>query len=470
MSVPSKTVAVVGGGIAGLACTNRLLELCERNRLPWNVLLLERGARTGGVVSSEKRDGFLLEKGPDAFIFDKPATLELCARLGLEPSVIGTQPAHRKALVLHKGRLVALPEGFHLIAPSNIPAFLASPLFTPLGKARMLAERWLPRRVPEEDESIASFVRRRFGREALERVGQPMIAGVYSGDPEKLSLHSTMPRFREWEKTHGSVIRALGKRKKDAETRGARYSLFLSLKDGMQGLTDALAARAAGSLRLNFAVDSVSRDAASKKWNVRSEKGENVEADALCLAVSARQASLWLSGVSGALSRMLAEIEYESVATAYFAYEAREVGHPLDAFGFVVPRGQRRALMACTFAHRKFAGRAPEGKALLRAFAGGAYGSELLERSDADVMRTMEKDLKELLGIRGTPIFSTLTRHAASMPQYRVGHGPLLSRIEEAAAAIPGLFLTGSSYRGTGLSDCIRGAEDTAARILSTPL
>jgi oxygen-dependent protoporphyrinogen oxidase len=370
--------------------------------------------------------------------------------------------------VVHGGRLRLLPKGFYLIAPGNIPAFLASPLFSPLGKLRMLAERWVPRSRTGRDESIASFVRRRFGREALERVGQPMIAGVYSGDPEELSLESTMGRFHALEAKYGSVIRGLRKRAEEAnvphDVRGVRYSLFVSFRNGMQTITDALQRRLpAGVLRTGFQTVSVTRAGDPGRWTVLSDKGERVTADVLCLAVSARQAAACLKDASPDLAALLGEITYESVATLNLAFEASGISHPLDGFGFVVPNTEGRPLMACTFVHRKFPGRAPQGQALLRAFVGGAFGRRVFHNlSDAEIEQAVLRDLDGLIGLKAKPLFSVLQRHAQALPQYRVGHRDLLRRIERAAAALPGLVLTGSSYRGSGIPDCVRDAERCA--------
>jgi len=457
-----KTVAVIGAGISGLAFAHRLQELADKDGSPLEIAVLEEGSETGGVVSTETRDGFLLENGPDAFLSDSLDMMDLCRELGVEDELIGTQPAHRRTFVVHHGKLHPLPEGFHLIAPKNIPAFLKTSLFSPAGKLRMLAELFVPRS-DQRDESVASFVRRRFGHEALERVGQPMIAGIYSGDPEELSMRSTMSRFCEAEDKHGSVIKGLSAR---APARGVRYGLFVSFKNGMSTLTDVLASKLpASSLRTGFKASSVVYDYVQKWWTVTSEEGERIHADAVCLAVPARMAAEWLQEEFPGIARPLSEITYQSVATLNLAFNEGDMTHPLDGFGFVVPRTEKRSLMACTFVHRKFAGRVPQGKILLRAFVGGAFGQDTYSLPDRELENAVLDDLGALLGLRGKPLFSSLRRHSRALPQYRVGHKAILRRIEAEKVHIPHLALTGSSYRGTGIPDCVQDAYLRAERL-----
>ncbi len=460
-----KTVAVVGAGVSGLAFAHRLQALSRAENIPIDITVLEDGPGPGGVVSTETRDGFLLERGPDAFLSEHEGMMDLCRSLKLEHELIGTEPSHRKTLIVHRGRLESLPEGFYLIAPKNIPAFLMTPLFSPAGKLRMLAEFFVPR-TSVKDESVASFIRRRFGREALERVGQPMLAGIYSGDPEELSMRSTMPRFQEAEERSGSVMRGL---KLSEPARGARYGLFVSFRKGMSTFTDALAAALpAGSLRTGFRVASVIRESSGGRWTIFSDKGEKVWADVLCLAAPARVSAGWLGGISTPLAGALSEIRYQSVATLNLAFDASDVAHPLDGFGFVVPRTENLSFMACTFVHRKFAGRAPAGKALLRAFVGGAFGKDSFERSDSELEAAVLRDLTTILGLRKKPLFSALRRYSKALPQYCVGHEALLGRIASLEARLPGLVLTGSSYRGTGIPDCVGEARLRAERLWSS--
>lgn len=460
-----KRVAIAGGGISGLAAAYYLGKLSREKGRPLEVVLYEPG-RLGGTIETERAGGFVLEKGPDAFITDKPWGLELSRELGLEDRLIGTDARYRRSFVARKSRLIAVPEGFYLTAPVKPLPFLRSSIVSWAGKARMMAEPFVPAKKDDADESLGSFVRRRFGREALERVAQPMMAGIYTGDPDKLSLRATLPRFSDLERRHGSVTRGLiaaGTRKSAAS--GPRYGLFASFRDGMQTLTDALASRLeAGAVRTS-AVRSASP--APGGWRVDAEDGTSETFDAVCLTVPATRAAGALS-FDPALSGLLSQIEYESVLTVNLAYDASQVAHPLDGFGFVVPRTEGRTVIACSFSSRKFEGRAPAGQVLLRAFVGGAFGRENFERSDDDVLGRVEKELSEWLSISGRPRLSRVRRYSKAMVQYSVGHLDRAARIRGLAAGHRGLYLCGAAYEGPGIPDCVRHAEAAARQILET--
>ena len=348
----------------------------------------------------------------------------------------------------------------------------------------MALELVIPRRELngiEADESLAQFVRRRFGNEALERIAQPMVGGIYTADPERLSLRATMPRFLEMERTHGSVIRALRQAngradlKRESDTSGARYSLFLSFDRGMQVLTDSLqqrieanGAQGQTSIRLNTTVASLTREPTEPgsnhpgKWKLRTSDNETFVADAVCLALPAYVSSRLLSETEPQLAGELSEIPYASSATVNLAYQRADIPHPLDGFGFVVPFIEKRSLMACTFSSVKFSGRAPQGQVLLRAFVGGALQPELAELSEAELVSRVRADLRDLLGIERAPLFAEVNKWERSMPQYHVGHLERVERIEARLASLPGLVLAGNAYSGPGIPDCIRSGERAA--------
>lgn len=465
-------IAVVGGGISGLACAHRLLELKgDYRRLDLDVVLLEKEKRLGGIIGTEKKNGFLLEKGPDAFLSEKPAALMLCKTLGIDKALIGTEENNRGSFVVRNNRLVAVPEGFYLTAPAKLLPFLASPLLSLPGRVRAAMEFFMPAAKIEGDESVGSFIRRRFGKEMLERVGQAMLAGIYTGDPDNLSLRSTLSRFAELEAKHGSVIRGLreeakGKDRALWQVRGPRYSLFLSFREGMHTLTNALNhAIPASSIRLGFSVRKISFHPLKKEWMLVSEEGESVTAAAVCIASPPRAAAKLVSGENQELSAALEEIQSESVATAHFAFEKKHVPKPLRGFGFVVPAIERKALVACSYASQKFSGRAPEGYVLLRAFVGGAFGKDFYALPDAELLEAARADLERLLGIKAAPYFSDLNRHPGSMIQYRVGHSDLVKKIRDICGKSEGLFVTGAAYRGVGLPDCIEDGRTQAETI-----
>ncbi|HXG03926.1 MAG TPA: protoporphyrinogen oxidase [Candidatus Binatia bacterium] len=465
-------LVVVGGGIAGLAAAHRALELARERDLGLDLALLEACGRLGGTIETERAGGYLVEAGPDAFLTEKPAALALCRRLGLEARLIGTDERFRRVWVWRAGRLHPVPEGFYLLAPARLRPFLTSRLFSWRGKARMALDLVLPRRPAGEDESLAAFVRRRLGREALERVAQPLAAGIYSADPEDLSLQATMPRFLELERTHRSLVlglRRAGRAARAGETAsGARFGLFASLTGGMGELIEALGARLpAGSVHLGRRVVEVAREAGG--WRVRTEDGQAWEADQVVLAVEAHAAGRLLRYVDPPLATLLQVIPYASSVTIALGYRRADVPHPMDGFGFVVPRTEGRDLLACTFASVKFPGRAPDGHVLLRGFLGGALQPEVLERDDAELIARARRDLRDALGITAEPVLTRLRRHPAAHPQYAVGHLVTVEAIERRLAALPGLHLAGAAYRGVGVADCVRSGEAAAEAALAGP-
>jgi oxygen-dependent protoporphyrinogen oxidase len=458
----AKRIVIIGGGSSGLAAAHRLIELGHQQ-----ITLLEASARLGGTIRTQHRDGFLLECGPDSFISEKPEALALAKRLGLESRLIETNEQHRRSFIVRKGRLRPVPEGFQLLAPSRIWPFLTTDIFSLTGKIRMAADLFLPRRNSNgtEDESLASFVRRRLGPEALERMAQPMVGGIYTADPETLSLRATLPRFLDMERDHRSLILALLRQSyaQKSGTSGARYSLFLSFDGGMEVIVKTLAG-VIPNVRLNTRIDVIHRS--NGAWIIRTDAGESLEADAVCLAVPAYVAAKLLDNVNQRLASQLSAIKYASTATINFAYPRAAINHPLDGFGFVVPFIEKRSLIACTFSSVKFPGRAPNDHVLLRAFVGGALQPEMFALEDMG--RRIEADLRELLQIHGEPLFIEVAKWERSMPQYQVGHLDRVTQIENELERMPGLTLAGNSYRGAGIPDCIRSGETAAEKIINS--
>ncbi|MEK6710941.1 MAG: protoporphyrinogen oxidase [Nitrospinota bacterium] len=469
MTAAARRALVLGGGITGLVACLRLRQGARERGLPLEVTLLEASARLGGSIESARAGGCLLEKGPDCFLGIKPEGAALCRELGLGGQLMGTRPECRRSFVLRRGRLHPVPPGFYLLAPSSLMPFVRSPIFSPLGKLRMALDLVLPRRRGEGDESLASFVRRRLGEEALRRMAQPMVAGVYGADPEELSLEATMPQFLEMERESRSVILAL--RRRMAEARGAaaasgpRYGLFLSLADGMGSLIGALRERLPGSaLRCGARAAGLRREAG--RWRVAVEGAGEIEADALCVALPAHAGSGLFAGASPRLSALLGEVPYGSVTTLNLVFPRERVAHPLDGMGFVAPAEEGRVAMACSFSSAKFEGRAPEGKVLLRAFVGGARGEEMLALPEGAFIGRVVEDLRPLLGLSGEPEAVLLQRYPRAMPHYTVGHLRRVEEMERLAAELPGVALAGSAYRGVGIPDCAGSAGAAAGRLL----
>jgi oxygen-dependent protoporphyrinogen oxidase len=322
----------------------------------------------------------------------------------------------------------------------------------------------------DPDESLGAFVRRRLGREALERVAQPLVAGIYTADPDELSLSATMPRFLEMERRERSVILALWRAARKAPaphagTSGARWSLFVTFARGMDDLVQTLAARLpAGAVRLKERVTDVARE--DGRWRIGTAAGASYEADALVLAPEAHQAARLLRYVDPVLTHLLEGIPHASSATVSLAYRRADVRHPLDGFGFVVPHAERRPIIACTFSSVKYAGRAPSGHVLLRVFLGGALNEAVLQGDDATLVATAREQIGPLLGITAEPELARVARHARAMPQYHVGHAARATAIEQAVARHPGLRLVGGAYRGVGIADCVRSGEEAAEQLL----
>ena len=470
MTAKTRRVVVLGGGVTGLVACYRLLKASKAQNLSLDIHLIEASHRLGGVIETEFSDGVLMEKGPDCFLTSKPEGVELCEELGLGGQLIGTNERHRRSVVLRGDELLPVPQGYYLLAPYQIGPFLMSPVFSPLGKLRMAMDVLLPGRRGDADESLADFVRRRFGREALERMAQPMVAGIYSADPEKLSLKATMPQFHEIEREHRSLILGLRKRMQKrgsgegVSASGPRYGLFVSFERGMGVLADALAEAISGaSVRLGCRVESLERE--EKSWRVRFQDGEGMDADAVCATLPPHAAARMLEKAAPGISAELMSIPSGSLATLNLVYRAEQVANPLHAMGFVVPAIENKTLLACSFSSKKFEGRAPEGKVLIRAFAGGEAASRAGLR-DEELAGRLIDELQPILGITGEPEASVFYRYEESLPHYLLGHLEKVERIESAIEATPGLALAGNAYRGVGIPDCVKSASDAAEKIL----
>lgn len=469
----SPRVAVVGGGITGLSAAHRLIELSAERKVPVAVELFEATERIGGVFGSQRIGDYLIERGADSFITNKPAALRLCERLGLAGDLISTNPRYRRSLILFHGKPVATPEGFNLLAPSRIWPVVTTPLLSWKGKLRLAMEYVIPAKRTDDEESLAQFVRRRFGAEVLDRIAQPMVGGIYTSDPEKLSLEATLPRFPELERKYGSVIRGLRRSAtNDAESAsGARYGLFASLRHGMSQLQDALGERIRrhGLVTLNKAVAEIRHDSgsAATPWRLTFADGSQRSFAAVIVTLPTHRAAEVLQGERPDLAAALNEIEYAGSAIVVSGHSLSDIEHPMDAFGLVIPHSERRRILATSFLSRKFEGRAPAGKIILRTFVGGAMQSEEYEHSDGEIVNTVMAELRSIFGLRGEPDFAVIARYPKGMPQFLVGHSARVARIRELLTRTPGLELAGNAYDGVGLPDSIHSGESSAERVLA---
>jgi oxygen-dependent protoporphyrinogen oxidase len=464
----TRRVCVVGGGISGLTAAYRLKQAGAQ------VELFEAAPRVGGILGSERIDDCLVETGPDSILTEKPWALALAKELGLEQSLIRTRTSPRGAYVVHQGRLERVPEGFSMMAPTDPVAMLRSPLLSAKGKLRMGLDLLLPRGAglrarASDDESLESFVVRRLGRETLDHLAQPLVGGVYGADPASLSLRATMPRFLELERSHRSVILGLRARQRAAAAQGqggasgARYGMFVAFREGMQELVDALASRLDGALQLERAVTAIERDPDGYRVEVR---GAWHAYDAVIVALPAHVAGQALYSLDRPLADELLAIDYASAATVTFAWDRKDVPHPLDAFGFVVPAREPCEILASTWASVKYEGRAPADRALIRVFVGGFKGQARAELPEPELIRLVRRELAALMGIRAEPRFTRVVRYRRAMPQYCVGHLARVARIEERERTLTRFALAGNAYRGVGIPDAVNSGERASKRVL----
>jgi oxygen-dependent protoporphyrinogen oxidase len=449
-------VLVIGGGIAGLTVAYDL------GRHGLDVLVLEEQERLGGLISTFARDGFLLDGGPDAFLRAKPHARALCEELGLGSELIPTNPDRRRVYILHRGSLHALPEGFRLTVPTRLLPFLATSLFSFRGKLRMLAEPWIPARRTEAEESVASFVRRRFGQEALERVGEPLLAGIHCGDAEKLSMDLLFPNLVALETKHGSLTRGMA-----AEGVSGEESVFLSLAGGMGRLVEKLAQEVRGEIRRGQRVVEIRRRDGGFESTLAS--GEKVASSGVVLALPLRVSEKLLKTLAPRAASELSRIETVSTAVVFHAFRKENVRHPLDGYGFVVPESEPNRLLAGTFVSTKFPNRAPDTDVLLRAFLGGRRDRKILDSSDVELETLSLRELERVLGPLGAPKFSRVVRWADRTPQIELGHASRIAAFERALADVPGLFVLGSGLRGVGIPDSVAAARALARRLAEPP-
>jgi oxygen-dependent protoporphyrinogen oxidase len=475
--------AIIGGGISGLAAAFEL-EKARAAGTPVEYALFEARERLGGSLASEIVHGVVLERGPDSFLTEKPAAAELCRELGLGDQLTPSNDAERKTFILVKNRLVALPDGLMFLIPTKLVPTALTRLFSLKTKIRMGMELLHPPRRIDGDESVATLVERHFGREAVDRLADPLLSGIYGGDAAQLSARTVLPRLVEMENEYGSLtrgmlaahrkMRALAKERaaKNGSASGNGHkparAIFTSLKGGMQQLVDAVTAKLNPNwVRLNTPVTGLSRTDGG--WVVETANGREIFG-AVIVSSPAWAASKLLNKVDEKLAEDLGAIVYSSSITVNLVYDEAQLGPLPDGFGFLVPASEGRAMLACTFVHRKFLGRTPTGKAVLRAFLGGMKNESLLDEPDEALVSRVRRELHEILGIDAPPEHVQVSRWRRAMAQYSVGHQDRTKRIAEHAEALPGLKLVGNAYDGIGVSDCVRLGRTAAKELLGVSL
>jgi oxygen-dependent protoporphyrinogen oxidase len=460
-----KKIAIIGGGITGLSAAFYL----EKERAAGKALeyrLFETSSRLGGSIYSERVDGCLVEAGPDSFLSEKPAAAVLCKELGIDGDLIGSNDHLRKTYIVVNGRLIEMPDGLMFMVPTKILPTALTPLFSWGTKIRMARELFHPPRPMEKDETVAEMVERHFGPEVVDRLADPLLAGVYGGDSASLSARAVLPRFVEMEEKYGSLSRAMlaaRKRMREMTKNAPPRPLFTSLKNGMQELVDSVVARLTAEwIRTGVRVDAVART--EQGWKVASDRGEE-QFDAVIFATQANVAGKLLAQVDAQLGEDLAATQYSSSATCVLSYAMADLAKLPPGFGFLVPRTEKRRMRACTFVHNKFSFRAPSEKGLLRCFLGGAKESATVDLNDKEITSTVLRELGEILRLKAEPRFVRIYRWRGAMAQYTPGHLARVARVEKAVRKIPGLAIGGNAFHGIGVPDCIRMGKEAAEKV-----
>jgi oxygen-dependent protoporphyrinogen oxidase len=463
-----KRIAIIGGGISGLAAAYAIEEK-RRSGTPVEYVLFESKLRLGGVLVTERVDGCLVEAGPDSFLTEKPWAAELCTKLGLGDQLIGSNDAQRKTYILAKNKLVEMPDGLMFMVPTKIMPTVMSPLFSVKTKMKMAAEWFHTPSKASADETVAEMVQRHYGPEMVEMLADPLLSGVYGGEATQLSVRAVLPRFADMEAKHGSLGRGMmsARKKIGNASKAPARPLFSSLKDGMQQLVDALVASLdPNALKTSVPVELLAREL--DRWTV-SAGYQSDQFDAVIIATPTHAAAVVLQGTDQALSNELRGIQYSSSVTVTLGYDDQVRRALPPGFGFLVPRSEGRRMLAVTFVHNKFPHRAPADRAIVRCFLGGARDEEILQKGEKEIVQIVRDELEQIVGpvLRADPLFSRVYKWKAAMAQYTVGHLERTQRIEALRLKHPGLALAGNGYSGIGVPDCIRSGTEAAGKILA---
>lgn len=463
-----KRVAIIGGGISGLSAAYALEEK-RRAGAPLEYVVFESSPRLGGVLVTDHVDGCIVEAGPDSFLTEKPWATDLCKQIGLGDQLIGSNDSDRKTYIVTHRKLVVMPDGLMFMVPTKIMPTVLSPLFSWRTKFRMAAEWFHPPRKATGDETVAQMVERHYGPEMVDLLADPLLSGVYGGEASQLSVRSVLPRFADMESQFGSLGRAMlaSRKKMKAAAKGPARPLFTSLKDGMQQMIDALVARLDPSaLRTASPVESLLPHSDGNSWTVCA-RHQSDRFDAVILATPTQAAALVLQSSSEKLAQELAGIQYGSSVTVTLGYDEKVRRSLPPGFGFLVPRSEGRRMLAATFVHNKFPHRAPENRAIVRCFLGGARDEQILKSTEEEILQIVRRELREIIGLTAEPLFARVYKWKSAMAQYTVGHFDRLQRIESLRQQLPTLALAGNGYSGIGVPDCVRSGNEAAARVLA---
>ena len=451
------SVAIIGGGISGLSTAYYL------SKAGVTCTLIEARPSLGGVIQTERVHNCVVEAGPDSFLSIKPWATALIRELGMEADVIGSNDRDRKTFIRKRGRMVERPDGVQMLVPTKILPMAVSPLVSWPTKFRMALE-WFrrPREVAERDRSVAEFVEDHYGREAVDYLAEPLLAGIYGGDPAELSVSSVLPRFVELERKYGSLTRGVLAERPAID--GPKLPLFRTLRGGLGSLVEAVSRAAASTATfVHGSVDSLERRGGGFRLHVA---GDWLEADRVVLACEAHQAARLTAEIDARVSALLASVGYSSSMTVALGFDRDAVRPQMQGFGFLVPKRERGRLLACTWVGNKFADRVPESLALLRCFLGGVGGDSALREDDDATVSAVREELREIAGVMAEPVFARVFRWPRSMAQYTVGHGERIQELEARLDSLPGLMVAGNAYHGIGVPDCIRMGKQAAERIV----
>ncbi|WP_027091270.1 protoporphyrinogen oxidase [Cohnella thermotolerans] len=479
-----RRVAILGGGITGLSAAFYLKRQASEQGRDIQVTVLEKSGRLGGKVNTLRKRGFVIERGPDSFLGRKLPMLHLARELGLLGELVGTNPQAVKTYLAMNGRLQPMPKGLNLGIPNDLGAFARNSVVSPLGKLRALDELRLPPKTDDADETVGAFLERRLGREMVERIAEPLLAGIHAGNLYRLGLRATFPQFAEMERKYGSVIRGMIEARKLAPVAGAKAAearsaavggaripptAFLTFRNGLSTLIETLEERLradGADIRLGAEVTALRQSAGgAPAYRLELADGSAAEADAVLLALPAYATGELLAPF---VDVEALNIEHASVANVVLAYDARGFDHKLDGSGFLVPHSEGRTITASTWTSSKWGHTAPAGKRLVRCYVGHADDASAVELPDEELTAAVRRDLRDLMGLTAEPEFVEITRLRRSMPQYPVGHVERLAafkrRLEE---RLPGVYATGAAFDGVGLPDCVAMARDIAGEIMA---
>lgn len=480
-----KRIIIIGGGVAGLGAAYKVARAASEGH-DVEFVLFEKDPRLGGKICTEivwepsDEGKFIVDGGPDCFLTEKPACHRIAKLTGIFDHELPTDESRKRTWILSRGKLHQLPDGIFMFAPTKFLPFATTGLFSWPGKFRMAMDLFIPPKkvAPGElnDETLESFVVRRMGRECLDRLAEPLVGGVHASDPSKMSLAATFPRLLEMEQKYGSLMKGFIAARRKVEEMRRKYpakpgekprTFFTSFLNGMQELTDRMADAAGRErMRTGLAVRTLRHDGGT--WSTLLSDGSKVDGEAVIIATESWAAEPLVRPYDRVIAESLASIPASSSATISVAFNEKEVGFDLNAFGVLCPLVEGRALMAATYSSTKWPGRAPPGKVLLRGFVGGPHNQEILKRSDEELVQTVMTEFHAILGLNpfAKPLFSRVFRWHLGMPQYTLGHLERIERIDNRCARIPGLAIAGGSYRGVGVPNCIESGERAVSKVL----